>query len=126
MAANKNSKLKLLCIQRMLEEETDADHGLSMAEIIQRLAEEGIAAERKSIYRDLEILREFGLDIKARSGFEYTMISTLTNAHFGYLAVREAFDQGGYETTISGDTMMQPQTGYDLADTAVLLMGKMR
>ena len=39
MAANKNSKLKLLCIQRMLEEETDADHGLSMAEIIQRLAE---------------------------------------------------------------------------------------
>lgn len=73
-----------------------------------------------------ELFVEFGLDIKARSGFEYTMISTLTNAHFGYLAVQEAFDQGGYETTISGDTMMQPQTGYDLADTAVLLMGKMR
>ena len=73
-----------------------------------------------------ELFVEFGLNIKARSGFEYTMISTLTNAHFGYLAVREAFAQGGYETTISGDTMMQPQTGYDLADTAVLLMGKMR
>lgn len=75
MAANKNSKLKLLCIQRMLEEETDADHGLSMAEIIQRLAEEGIAAERKSIYRDLEILREFGLDIKTyqRNPVEYAI-----------------------------------------------------
>lgn len=75
MAANKNSKLKLLCIQRMLEEETDADHGLSMAEIIQRLAEEGIAAERKSIYRDFEILREFGLDIKTyqRNPVEYAI-----------------------------------------------------
>ena len=57
MAANNKSKLKLLSIQRMLEEETDAEHGLSMTEIIRRLAEEGIAAERKSIYRDLEILR---------------------------------------------------------------------
>ena len=59
----------------MLEEETDADHGLSMAEIIQRLAEEGIAAERKSIYRDLEILREFGLDIKTyqRNPVEYAI-----------------------------------------------------
>ena len=73
-----------------------------------------------------ELFVEFGLDIKARSGFEYPMISTLTNAHFGYLAVREAFDQGGYETTISGDTMMSPETGYDLADTAVSLMHKMQ
>ena len=73
-----------------------------------------------------ELFVEFGLDVKARSGFEYTLISTLTNDHFGYLAVREAFEQGGYETTISGDTMMAPQTGYDLADTAVALCKKLR
>lgn len=75
MAANNKSKLKLLSIQRMLEEETDAEHGLSMTEIIRRLAEEGIAAERKSIYRDLEILREFGLDIKTyqRNPVEYAI-----------------------------------------------------
>lgn len=73
-----------------------------------------------------ELFVEFGLDIKARSGFEYAMISTLTNAHFGYLAVREAFDQGGYETTISGDTMMTPETGYALADIAVSLMHNMK
>lgn len=73
-----------------------------------------------------ELFVEFGRDVKARSGFEYTMISTLTNAHFGYLAIREAFEQGGYETTISGDTMMAPQTGYDLADTAVRLLRKMQ
>lgn len=75
MAANNNTKLKLLFIQRMLQEETDAEHGLSMTQIIQRLAEEGISAERKSIYRDLEILRDFGLDIKTyqRNPVEYAL-----------------------------------------------------
>ena len=54
------------------------------------------------------------------------MISTLTNALFGYIAVREAFDQGGYETTISGDTMMAPDTGYDMVETAVELLEKLQ
>jgi hypothetical protein len=54
------------------------------------------------------------------------MISTLTNAQFGYIAVRDAFGQGGYETQISGDTMMGPDTGYDMADTAVELLGKLK
>ena len=73
-----------------------------------------------------ELFVEFGKDIKARSGFEHTMISTLTNALFGYIAVREAFGQGGYETTISGDTMMSPDTGYDMADTAEMLLRRLR
>ena len=73
-----------------------------------------------------ELFVEFGLDIKARSGFEHTMISTLTNALFGYIAVREAFDQGGYETTISGDTMMAPDTGYDMVEAAVELLEKLQ
>ena len=73
-----------------------------------------------------ELFVEFGLDIKKRGGFEHTMISTLTNGQFGYIAVRDAFDQGGYETQISGDTMMAPETGYDMADTAVSLLNELR
>ena len=73
-----------------------------------------------------ELFVEFGLDIKKRGGFEHTMISTLTNAQFGYIAVRDAFEQGGYETQISGDTMMDPDTGYDMADTAVHLLERMK
>lgn len=75
MSANSKAKLKLLYIRQMLEEETDSDHGLSMAQIIERLAQEGIDAERKSIYRDLEILREFGLDIRTyqRNPVEYAL-----------------------------------------------------
>ncbi|MDO4867518.1 MAG: hypothetical protein Q4C10_13340 [Clostridia bacterium] len=68
-----------------------------------------------------ELFVEFGLDLKARDGFPHTMVSTLTNAHFGYIATREAFDEGGYETTISGDTKMAPRTGYDMVEATLKL-----
>lgn len=61
--AGESQKLKLLNLMKMLYERTDADHGLTCPEIIAGLAETGIEAERKSIYRDLDTLRAFGLDI---------------------------------------------------------------
>lgn len=75
MTANANAKLKLLHIHKMLVEETDADHGLSMADILERLAAEGITAERKGIYRDLGLLREVGVDVRKyeRSPVEYAI-----------------------------------------------------
>lgn len=57
-------KLKLLHIAKMLNDETDAQRGLTMPEIIARLASLGIEAERKSVYRDLDALREIGMDIR--------------------------------------------------------------
>ena len=44
-------------------EETDESHGISVQEIIEELAEEGIEVERKTVYRDIECLRAFGYDI---------------------------------------------------------------
>ena len=73
-----------------------------------------------------ELFVEFGLDIKARSCFENTMISTLTNAHFGYIATHEAHALGGYESQICGSTKMTSQTGYDMVDTALALLDKMK
>lgn len=55
--------LKLLYIAKMLYEKTDEEHPISIAEMIQGLAEEGIPAERKSVYSDIECLEAFGLDI---------------------------------------------------------------
>lgn len=66
MAKSANQKLKILILARMFEEETDEHSGISMGEIIAYLAEYGIAAERKSIYRDIDALREFGMDIQTR------------------------------------------------------------
>ena len=61
--AGESQKLKLLNLAKMLYERTDDSHGLTCPEIIAGLAEAGIEAERKSVYRDLDALRDFGLDI---------------------------------------------------------------
>lgn len=61
-------KAKLLYLQKILLEETDDEHGLTMPQIIARLKQQGIDAERKSIYDDIETLTSFGLDIIHRLG----------------------------------------------------------
>ena len=74
MAVNRQ-KLKLLYLMRMLEEETDAEQGLTMTQILEKLEGLGISAERKSIYRDIEALREFGVDVRTyqRAPVEYAV-----------------------------------------------------
>lgn len=51
---------------KILLEQTDEEHGLTTEQIIDRLAEYGVPAERKALYDDLEVLRVFGLDIEKR------------------------------------------------------------
>ena len=63
MAKSENQKLKMLYIQKMLLECTDENHTLTVSDIIERLAELGINAERKSIYDDIKDLQAFGMDI---------------------------------------------------------------
>lgn len=64
MANTGNQKLKLLKIMEMLQRESDPEHPLSTRTMIEKLEEDGIAAERKSIYRDIQILQEYGMDIE--------------------------------------------------------------
>ena len=68
MAKQSNQKAKLLYLQKFLTEETDAQHGITIAGLVDRLAEAGIAAERKSLYDDIEVLRAFGLQIETVRG----------------------------------------------------------
>ena len=63
MAKNPKQKQKLLYIMKLFMEKTDEDYGITVADIIDYLAAYDIAAERKSIYDDIETLRDFGLDI---------------------------------------------------------------
>ena len=74
MAKSANQKLKLLYIARLLMRESDENHLISTAQIIEELSHYGISAERKSIYDDIEALIYFGLDIiqvKGRQGGYY-------------------------------------------------------
>lgn len=63
MSKMPNQKLKLLHLVKILEEQTDELHTMTVPQLIDALAAVGIMAERKSIYDDLEALRRFGLDI---------------------------------------------------------------
>ena len=63
MAAGRNQKLKLLYLIKILAEETDDRHGLTMQEIIAQLNRYEVNADRKTLYRDLDELDRFGLDI---------------------------------------------------------------
>lgn len=69
-------KLKLLYLARMFFQLTDEEHGLTTSQIIGHLDECGIRAERKAIYRDIDALRSFGLDIEAlsRKPTEYALV----------------------------------------------------
>lgn len=71
MANNeKNSiqRLKILYLYKIMLEQTDENHHITMSEIINQLALYGISAARKALYEDIEALRTFGLDIKQLKG----------------------------------------------------------
>ncbi|MBD5092953.1 MAG: WYL domain-containing protein [Subdoligranulum sp.] len=63
MPKNERHKMKLLYLAEWLRRETDEEHGLTAAELLRRLESKGIHAERKSIYDDIRILTEYGMDI---------------------------------------------------------------
>lgn len=64
MAEGDNRKQKLIWLLRIFSEKTDEDHRLSMSGIIEELAKVDISAERKSVYRDIETLKDLGYDIQ--------------------------------------------------------------
>ena len=63
MSKSSNQKLKLVYLMKILLEQTDETHSITMPEIIEALASYGISAERKSLYNDIENLRLYGLDV---------------------------------------------------------------
>lgn len=63
MAAVSNQKLKVMYLMKIMLEKTDETHSITMSEIIEALKAYGITAERKSIYSDIESLRQYGMDI---------------------------------------------------------------
>lgn len=68
MGGTPKQKLKILYLMKILLERTDDVHSLSVDKIIAHLGEYGIGAERKSIYADIDALREYGFEIGVRRG----------------------------------------------------------
>lgn len=66
MPRSENQKFKILYLMRMFLEQTDNSHSITMHEILSELERYEIHAERKSIYHDIETLRQFGMDIEKK------------------------------------------------------------
>ncbi len=70
MAKSENSKLKCLMILKILCKYSNSDHPLNATKINDYLSEFNLESERKSIYRDIEVLKNAGFNIEStREGF---------------------------------------------------------
>jgi len=69
-----------------------------------------------------EFFCELGLQIKERAWPVQALISTCTNGRVGYIPTREAFVRGGYETTFGPSSMLAPEAGAMIVQTAVELI----
>ena len=63
MSAQSGHGAKVLWLMRILNEETDEHHRLTMSQIIERMSAHGIDCERKSVFSNIELLKSFGVDI---------------------------------------------------------------
>jgi len=81
MAKSSNQKLKLLYLRQFLLEKSDEQHPVTISEMIDYLGAQGIKAERKSLYDDLEALTTFGMDIVKTK-----------DKHFGYYVGARDFE----------------------------------
>ncbi len=78
MAKLVGQKTKLIYILRILETFTDENHSITTAQIIERLNELEVSADRKTLYSDISTLRELGYDIgqePTRNGGGWRLIS---------------------------------------------------
>lgn len=82
MAKCANQKRKLLVLHDFLLRQTDEEHPAAVADMIAELERWGITAERKSIYADMEELREMGLDVQYQK-----------NKPFGWFVGQRDFEQ---------------------------------
>ena len=87
-----NQKLKLLFLFQILLDNTDEKHGLSSEEIMTLLQEKGIHVERKTLYKDIEALKEYDVDIIKENAGKYFSrtfwVSALSDSQVHKHAVR--------------------------------------
>lgn len=63
MSKGANQKLKLPYLQQIMLRETDDEHGLNMAQILEKLEAMDVSGERKSIYTDFQDMEKLGTEI---------------------------------------------------------------
>lgn len=63
MSNDNCQKIKLLKLMELLRQETDEDHPITTSEICRKLGEMGISCERRTVGKDMKVLRAQGFEI---------------------------------------------------------------
>lgn len=74
------TNLRPLYLLDILREETDEAHRLTVPQLVDALALRGVAVERKSLYRDIQGLVDYGADIRKTASGYYLASRTLLPA----------------------------------------------
>ena len=56
-------KIKLLKLLEILRQDSDEDHYIGTTELIDKLAGMGIVCDRRTLYKDIEVLNNFGYEV---------------------------------------------------------------
>ena len=124
MAKSERQKLKLLILRDYLRSHTDEQHPVSMQQILAALEGEGIRAERKSVYDDLDTLRDYGMEIRKVSDKTLIGASPSNIRHFvelrgiGIINARQLFGMGAVKVSEKIDMVVElelwnPEKVYD-------------
>ena len=70
-----NNKTRILLILDILKKNTDEDHALLAADIIDRIKAEGLKCDRKTLYDDINSLADAGFDVIHEPGGGYKLLS---------------------------------------------------
>ena len=85
-----NQRQRIMALYRILYEETDEQHGLTMDELLSRLDDRGIVAECRSIYDDIKALNStFKENPKDKYAFTISILKTHTRPVRYYLKSRK-------------------------------------
>jgi hypothetical protein len=99
---------------------------------------DAVAASKKTLTTEVQVLRigdylivglpgevfvEYQIEIRERSGAEFTFVSELANDSISYVPTPKAYEEGGYEVRSSS---LAPDAGKTLVDAAIDLVGRLR
>ena len=65
---NNASQMRILMLYKWLMEESDAEHPISSKTILERWDGMGLSTDRRSVYKDIETLQEYGCNIVSERG----------------------------------------------------------
>jgi hypothetical protein len=72
-----------------------------------------------------ELFARLGLELRRRSPFRHTCIVGLANEQISYIADRQAYVDGGYQTWVGWHSMLEPGTGEAMVDQAVAMLNEL-